>query len=75
MTWPEPFDLAMTESMACGTPVLALRFGSVPEVVVDGVTGFVRDSLDELVEAADAVERLDRRACRAWWMSASVRRS
>lgn len=62
--WPEPFGLAMTEAMACGTPVLALRRGSVPEVVEDGVTGFVRDSEEELAEVADDVTRLSRRACR-----------
>jgi glycosyltransferase involved in cell wall biosynthesis len=62
--WPEPFGLAMTEAMACGTPVLALRRGSVPEVVEDGVTGFVRDSEEELAEVADQVTRLSRRACR-----------
>jgi glycosyltransferase involved in cell wall biosynthesis len=54
----------MTEAMACGTPVLALRRGSVPEVVEDGVTGFVRDSEEELAGMADAVTRLSRRACR-----------
>ena len=62
--WPEPFGLAMTEAMACGTPVLALRRGSVPEVVEDGVTGFVRDSEEELAEVAAEVTRLSRRACR-----------
>ncbi len=62
--WPEPFGLAMTEAMACGTPVLALRRGSVPEVVEDGVTGFVRDTEEELVALADDVTRLSRRACR-----------
>lgn len=62
--WPEPFGLAMTEAMACGTPVLALRRGSVPEVVEDGVTGFVRDSEEELADVADQVTRLSRRACR-----------
>ena len=62
--WPEPFGLAMTEAMACGTPVLALRRGSVPEVVEDGVTGIVRDSEDELVAAVDEVGRLSRQACR-----------
>jgi glycosyltransferase involved in cell wall biosynthesis len=62
--WPEPFGLAMTEAMACGTPVLALRRGSVPEVVEDGVTGFVRDSEDELAAVALDVDRLSRRACR-----------
>ena len=62
--WPEPFGLAMAEAMACGTPVLALRRGSVPEVVEDGVTGFVRDSEDELAAVAHDVDRLSRRACR-----------
>jgi glycosyltransferase involved in cell wall biosynthesis len=62
--WPEPFGLAMTEAMACGTPVLALRRGSVPEVVEDGVTGFVRDSEDDLAEVAHEVTSLSRRACR-----------
>ena len=63
--WPEPFGLAMAEAMACGTPVLALRRGAVPEVVADGVTGFVRDTLEELAEAAERVPELDRRRCRA----------
>lgn len=62
--WPEPFGLAMTEAMACGTPVLALKRGSVPEVVEDGVTGFVRDSEDELADATAGVDSLSRRACR-----------
>ena len=62
--WPEPFGLAMTEAMACGTPVLALRRGSVPEVVEDGVTGFVRDTVDELVAAVDGLDGLSRDACR-----------
>ena len=62
--WPEPFGLAMTEAMACGTPVLALRRGSVPEVVEDGVTGFVRNSEEDLAVVADQVARLSRRACR-----------
>lgn len=62
--WPEPFGLAMTEAMACGTPVLALRRGSVPEVVEDGVTGFVRDSEEDLADVADEVTTLSRRACR-----------
>jgi glycosyltransferase involved in cell wall biosynthesis len=62
--WPEPFGLAMTEAMACGTPVLALRRGSVPEVVADGVTGFVRDTEAQLITAAQQIPRLDRRRCR-----------
>jgi len=62
--WNEPFGIVMVEAMACGTPVAALRGGSVPEVVVDGVTGFVRDDLDELPEAIQRVGELDPEACR-----------
>jgi glycosyltransferase involved in cell wall biosynthesis len=62
--WPEPFGLAMAEAMACGTPVLALRRGSVPEVIEDGVTGFVRETEMELAAVADRVGELDRRDCR-----------
>lgn len=62
--WPEPFGLAMIEAMACGTPVLATPCGSVPEIVVDGVTGFIRPSVDGLVEAADRLGEIDRVACR-----------
>ena len=54
----------MIESFACGTPVVAYRRGSVPEVIEDGVTGFVVSSLPEAVEAVKRVEDLDRRACR-----------
>jgi glycosyltransferase involved in cell wall biosynthesis len=62
--WNEPFGIVMVEAMACGTPVVALRRGSVPEVVVDGVTGFVRDGVDELAEAIDHTDELDPEACR-----------
>ena len=54
--WPEPFGLVMIESMACGTPVIAFRCGSVPEIMEDGLTGFIVDTVDE---AARAVARLD----------------
>jgi glycosyltransferase involved in cell wall biosynthesis len=63
--WPEPFGLVMTEAMVCGTPVVAWRNGSVPEVVEDGVTGFVVESLDEMVRAIDRVGDLDGRTLRA----------
>ncbi len=63
--WPEPFGLVMVEAMACGTPVLALRDGSVPEIVEDGVTGLIRDTEDELVEAVTHIAELDRHRCRA----------
>lgn len=64
IAWPEPFGMVMIEAMACGTPVLATPWGSVPEVVVDGRTGFIREGIEELVRAAAELEYLDRRACR-----------
>lgn len=63
--WDEPFGLVMVEAMACGTPVVALRRGSVPEIVADGESGFVVDDLAGLVRAIAAVDLLDRRLCRA----------
>jgi glycosyltransferase involved in cell wall biosynthesis len=63
--WDEPFGIVMAEALACGTPVLGLRRGAVPEVVDDGVTGFVRDSLDELVSCVGMLPTIDRSACRA----------
>ena len=62
--WPEPFGLAMAEAMACGVPVIARPKGAAPEVVVDGVTGFLADRPNALLEAVRAVGRLDRAACR-----------
>jgi glycosyltransferase involved in cell wall biosynthesis len=61
--WPEPFGLEMVEALACGTPVLALRAGSVPEVIRDGATGFVRDSEDALVAAVSRLSEIDRDTC------------
>lgn len=63
--WPEPFGLVMIEALACGTPVLAYPNGAVPEIVEDGVTGFLVNDQDEAVRAAGRVGALDRRACRA----------
>jgi len=62
--WPEPFGLVMPEALACGTPVLALRCGSVPELIQDGVTGFVRETEHALVEAVRLLGQIDRRQCR-----------
>ena len=62
--WPEPFGLVMIESMACGTPVIAYRCGSVPEIIDDGVTGFIVDDLDAAVEAVPKIRDLDRNLCR-----------
>jgi glycosyltransferase involved in cell wall biosynthesis len=62
--WPEPFGLAMVEAMACGTPVIAYPFGSVPEVVDEGKTGFIVNDEGEAVKALRKVEGLDRMVCR-----------
>ncbi len=62
--WPEPFGLVMIEAMACGTPVIARSFGSVPEVITPGRTGFIADSVDEIVAAVRHLDRIDRAACR-----------
>ena len=64
LQWPEPFGLVMIESMACGTPVLSLAGGAVSEVVRDGVTGFVRDHPDELVDCLGRLDEISRPACR-----------
>ena len=63
--WPEPFGLVMIEAMACGTPVIAYRSGSVPEVVEDSVTGFIVETEEGAVAAVDQLGRLDRRIIRA----------
>jgi glycosyltransferase involved in cell wall biosynthesis len=63
--WEEPFGMVMIEAMACGTPVVALRGGSVPEIVVDGVTGIICDSPDQLPAAIRKVARFEPSACRA----------
>jgi glycosyltransferase involved in cell wall biosynthesis len=64
ISWPEPFGLVMPEAMACGTPVLALRAGSVPEIVEHGITGFICDDEDGLVDAISHLPAIDRRRCR-----------
>jgi glycosyltransferase involved in cell wall biosynthesis len=62
--WSEPFGLVMIEAMACGTPVIGWRCGSVPEVIDDGVTGFIVNSLDDAVQRVSGVSTLSRRKCR-----------
>ena len=62
--WPEPFGLSMIEAMACGTPVLAFRCGSVPEVVDDGVTGAIVETMEEAIAALPRVIALDRHKVR-----------
>jgi glycosyltransferase involved in cell wall biosynthesis len=62
--WPEPFGLVMIEAMACGTPVLAYRAGSVCEVIDEGVTGMIVDNIDQARAAAAQVASLDRHKVR-----------
>jgi glycosyltransferase involved in cell wall biosynthesis len=62
--WPEPFGLVMIEALACGTPVIARGCGSVPEIVLDGRTGFVVDTLEDMEGAVKALDRIDRAECR-----------
>jgi glycosyltransferase involved in cell wall biosynthesis len=62
--WPEPFGLVMIEALSCGTPVIAFRAGSVDEVIEDGVSGFVVETIDEAVQAVGRIGELDRKKCR-----------
>jgi glycosyltransferase involved in cell wall biosynthesis len=62
--WPEPFGLTMIEAMACGTPVIGFRRGSVSEVIDEGVTGFVVDDVDAAVKSVERVSNLSRKRCR-----------
>jgi glycosyltransferase involved in cell wall biosynthesis len=63
--WEEPFGLVVIEAMACGTPVVALRRGSVPEIIVNGVTGIIKDSPSQLPQGIEQARQLDPAACRA----------
>lgn len=63
--WPEPFGLVMAEAMACGTPVVATRHGSVPEVVVDGESGFIVDDEDGMAKAIERLDEISPARCRA----------
>jgi glycosyltransferase involved in cell wall biosynthesis len=65
LTWDEPFGLVMPEAMACGTPVIAFRRGSAPELIVHGKTGFVVDTVDEMANAVEDCGKIDPFACRA----------
>jgi len=65
LDWPEPFGLVMIEAMACGTPVIAFRRGSVPEIVAEGMSGFVVETIEEAVTAVGRAIHLDRAKVRA----------
>lgn len=62
--WPEPFGLVLIEAMSCGTPVVAYRHGSVPELVEEGETGYIVEEFDEAVEAVQDIDGISRRRCR-----------
>jgi len=64
INWPEPFGIVMIEAMACGVPVIAYPFGSVPEIVEDGVTGFLVNDVLGAVNALRHLDRIDRGMCR-----------
>ena len=64
LRWDEPFGLVMVESMACGTPPIAMRRGAAPEIIVDGVTGYLVDSPQDMVPVVDRASEIDPLACR-----------
>ncbi|MET4898359.1 glycosyltransferase family 4 protein [Sphingomonadaceae bacterium jetA1] len=64
INFDEPFGLSVVEAMACGTPVIAIRRGSMPELIEDGVTGFLVDSVEEAIAAVVRIDEIDRAACR-----------
>jgi glycosyltransferase involved in cell wall biosynthesis len=65
INFDEPFGLSVVEALACGTPVIACNRGSMPELIDEGVTGFLVDSLDAAADAIDRIDEIDRAACRA----------
>jgi glycosyltransferase involved in cell wall biosynthesis len=64
VTWREPFGLVLIEAMACGAPVIAFNRGSIPEVVKHGITGYVVEDIDAMVDAIDTIKTISRAACR-----------
>ncbi len=65
VTWREPFGLVLIEAMACGTPVVGFNRGAIPEVVKTGVTGYVVEDLEGMIDAVNAIDSINRAACRA----------
>lgn len=70
LRWPEPFGMMMVEALACGTPVVAYRYATAPEIIDDGVTGYLCDDLDDMTARLTDVRYLDRTAC---WEAAAER--
>lgn len=64
--WPEPFGLVVIEALACGTPVLARPYGSIPEILYDGVTGFINSDIRVLADQVKDIPKIDRQGCREW---------
>ena len=64
--WDEPFGIVLLEAASSGTPVIAFNRGSVPEIVKNGVNGFVVDNEKEMIEAMGKVDQIDRRKCRSF---------
>jgi glycosyltransferase involved in cell wall biosynthesis len=64
INWPEPFGLVLAESLACGTPVITRPVGAAPEIITDGVTGFLCDTTEQMIEAVGRVGALSPQACR-----------
>ncbi|MBV9159654.1 MAG: glycosyltransferase family 4 protein [Candidatus Kaiserbacteria bacterium] len=69
VTWREPFGLAIIEAMACGCPVVAINLGSIPELIIDGTTGFVVSDTEEMIEAVERIGEISRAACRTHVLS------
>jgi glycosyltransferase involved in cell wall biosynthesis len=69
IAWPEPFGLVMIEAMACGTPVIAYPHGSVPEIMMHGVSGFLADNVESAARAVHDIGDIDRAACRQYFES------
>lgn len=66
VTWREPFGLTLIEAMACGTPVIAFKRGSIPEIIKNGRTGFVVEDVEEMIEALSNIDKIDRTYCRSY---------
>lgn len=69
VTWKEPFGLTMIEAMACGCPVIALNKGSVSEIIIDGVTGYIAEDIEGMIDDVGAIGNIDRRRCRDYAIS------